>query len=422
VFNSNGDFYVGHASGDQDIQRYDSAGTFIQKFNVTPGPVGSDWIDLAADQTTMFYCSEGQDVRRYDVGSDVQLTDFANGLGGAAFALRLLPPFDGTGGLIVANLGAVVRLDGSGAIVQSYDATNENAWFSANLDPNGTSFWAGDFNTSNFYRFNIQSGAVEIGPINTGTGPSSLFGIAVVGEITGGVNNPPTFDAPSPCGLTFDLGVGIPFSYVVAASDPNPGDTVLLEASGVPAGASHNPALPLQGAPDQAVSTTFNWTPANGDVGSRVVTYTATDSSGESSTCSVTLRVAECHTILGSGRGRQRLNRGGYEFHTQVKDVYETHPVLLDDIPVFEVPVPPPGSGERVLVGEFAVQTVMYNPQIFPDNVEQSTPGLYVKVWSNGEVTTVPFGTRDGMSIRVRTHTTRDGRHFYAFPFSIDGM
>ena len=179
VFAADGSFYVGHPDGNDDIHHYDAAGTFLAQFNAAVIGRGTDWIDLATDQRTMFYTSERSDIRRYDVVADAQLLDFANGIGTVSYALRLLPPGDGTGGLLVANTSNVKRLDGAGAVVQTYDATGENQWFSLNLDPNGTSFWAGSFDTNNFYRFNIASGAIEVGPIASG---GSLFGLCVKGE------------------------------------------------------------------------------------------------------------------------------------------------------------------------------------------------------------------------------------------------
>src|SRR3989344_9264919 len=78
VFAANGDFYVGHPDGDDDIQRYDSAGVYQQSYDVGTENRGSDWMDLAADQKTMFYTSEGRLVKRYDVsGAGAQLADFA---------------------------------------------------------------------------------------------------------------------------------------------------------------------------------------------------------------------------------------------------------------------------------------------------------------------------------------------------------
>ncbi|MBI4203177.1 MAG: hypothetical protein HY532_08715 [Chloroflexi bacterium] len=139
---------------------------------------------MAANQTTVFYTDgEGRTIRRFDtVGG--QLADFAVLPGaGNGFALRLLPPGDGSGGLLVADLGDIKRLDGAGAVSQIYDIAGEDNWFSLNLDPNGASFWAGDFGTNNFYRFNIATGVVEVGPINSG---GALFGICLKGEPTAG--------------------------------------------------------------------------------------------------------------------------------------------------------------------------------------------------------------------------------------------
>jgi len=184
VFAANGDFYVGHPDGNKAIQRYSSAGVYQQSYTVATENRGSDWMDLASDQKTMFYTSEGGLIKRFDVsGAGTQLADFAS-IGGVSFALRLLPPGDGTGGLLVAHSTDIERLDGAGTVVKTYAVAGEASWFSLNLDPNGTSFWAGDFTTGDFFRFNIATGAVEVGPINTGTGASTVFGICVKGELT----------------------------------------------------------------------------------------------------------------------------------------------------------------------------------------------------------------------------------------------
>lgn len=184
VFAQNGEYYVGNADGNTDIQKYSAADVFLQNFNPTTGPRGTDWIDLDVDQRTMFYTSEGRIIRRFDVVSNAQLADFATLPGGGhSFALRLLPPGDGSAGLIVADSSNIKRLDGTGAVVQTYDAAGQNRWFSMNLDPNGRSFWAGDILTHDFFRFNIASGAIEVGPINAGP---RLGGLCVKGEITAG--------------------------------------------------------------------------------------------------------------------------------------------------------------------------------------------------------------------------------------------
>lgn len=257
VFDAAGNFYVGHAAGDADIKKFSPAGAFLQSFDVSTENVGSDWIDLAADQRTMYYTSEGQRIMRYDVVGDVQLSDFAALPDGEAFALRLLPPFDGTGGLIVANNEFISRLNGAGTVVQTYDAPGEDSWFAMNLDPDGTSFWAGDYTNSNIYRFDIGTGAVLTGPINTGTSTFTLFGLIVVGEIAGGKipATPICFGDGSgaPCGCGNESapgsmagclnGLGVPARLTASGSTSILQDNLVLTADGV----TKHPGLFCQG-------------------------------------------------------------------------------------------------------------------------------------------------------------------------------
>jgi Ca2+-binding RTX toxin-like protein len=207
VFAENGDFYVGHAVGGI-VEKHDSTGAFVQDYPTLQA--GTDWIDLAADQRTIFFTDEGPEVFRYDLATQTPLSDFAN-TGNRNYALRLLPPGDGSGGLLVASTTDIKRLDGSGNIVQSYDAPGENNWFALNLDPNGTSFWSGNTPPSdNFYRFNIATGAIEVGPIAS-QAISGLFGLCLKGEPTAAVPPPQPPPEPPPsdyyeeaCGLTIN--------------------------------------------------------------------------------------------------------------------------------------------------------------------------------------------------------------------------
>jgi cysteine-rich repeat protein len=189
VFDATGNFYVGHANGDLKIRKYNASGTFLESYSAAIDDIGTDWIDLSIDQCTLFYTSEGRLVKRFDVCANMQLTDFVTLSDDVeAFALRLLPPGDGTGGLLVANRNNIKRLNGTGGVVKTYDSPGEDTWFSLNLDPDGTSFWSGDFTTRNFYHFEIDSGNILGGPFPSG-GPD-LFGICLFGEVT----------AASPCG------------------------------------------------------------------------------------------------------------------------------------------------------------------------------------------------------------------------------
>lgn len=189
VFAANGDYYVGHPDGNDDILKYDSTNTFLAAFDVPVESRGSDWVDLASDQQTMFYTSEGRRVLRYDVAANAPLADFGPGLPGAgiAFALRLLPPGDGSGGLLVADNVNVKQLDGAGNVVSTYDVTGVDGWFALNLDPDGVHFWAGSFNNGTFYKFLIQAvpgNYVDTQVTTVNTGSNAFFGLCLKGEPT----------------------------------------------------------------------------------------------------------------------------------------------------------------------------------------------------------------------------------------------
>ncbi|HLG34847.1 MAG TPA: T9SS type A sorting domain-containing protein [Bacteroidia bacterium] len=109
-------------------------------------------------------------------------------------------------------------------------------------------------------------------------------------------NTTPAFIAPSPaCGAVIPFPVGLLNSFTVNASDAEAADIVTLDIAGVlPAGSTIAQILPAAGNP---VSSTFSWTPAAGDVGLHVVTFTATDDCGHQALCSYTLNVYDCSTF-----------------------------------------------------------------------------------------------------------------------------
>ncbi len=233
LFDGAGNAYVGDASASV-IQKFDATGNPLDSFDVAVEDRGTDWIDLAADQCTMLYTSEGTTVFSYDVCADAQNPDFATGLpGGAAYALRILPDDS----ILVADTQTIVRLDSSGTPIQSYDATindvDLDSWFAINLDPDGTSFWSGDFSTADVVKFDIATGAVLPESFNTGTGSDTVFGVAVKGEITAARHDLTVSKIGTGTGtVTSDLP-GINCGVTCSASYA-PTDTVTLTATADP--------------------------------------------------------------------------------------------------------------------------------------------------------------------------------------------
>ena len=165
--------YVGQAGG--AIVRLSGTGTVAQTYGISGH---SDWIDLAADQTTMYYTHEGSTILRHNLTTDTGMSDFASGLT-HAFALRIL----GDGGVLVADQNDVKRFDSSGTQVATYDVSGENSWFSLNLDPDGTSFWSGSYGSGSLYKFDIATGTL-LDSFSTGHGSGALYGVSVFGERT----------------------------------------------------------------------------------------------------------------------------------------------------------------------------------------------------------------------------------------------
>ena len=177
VFDATGNIYIGTADGNKDILKYDSAGTFVTAFNVAVQSRGADWIDLAADQCTMFYTSEGTLIKRFNVCTNTQLADFAT-VSGPIFAFRILPG----GGILVAETGQVQMLNSSGTPTATYTGTGGTFLFALNRDPNGTQFWTGDIINGNVYKFDIGTAGNQA-PLFNAAAITNLSGLAVFGEL-----------------------------------------------------------------------------------------------------------------------------------------------------------------------------------------------------------------------------------------------
>jgi hypothetical protein len=187
--------YVGQADGTRKILGFDKLGNPLpgSPFTVATGPRGTDWVDLAANQKTMYYTSEGDTIRTFDVSTSTQGADFRTGLtGGVCYALRIMT----NGDVMVACTSQIHRISADGTtILKTYANPGTDTLFALNLDPDGTSFWTGGLYAGKAYKIDIASGALLMTIDTTAQGRiSALGGLAVFGEIRS--SQPPGTDIP----------------------------------------------------------------------------------------------------------------------------------------------------------------------------------------------------------------------------------
>jgi hypothetical protein len=216
VFDTTGNYYVGHADGSHGILKFNSSDSILTSYFPETENRGTDWTDVGKAANILFYTSEGAHLKEFNTTTNSQLPDFSVAMPATySYAHKLLPPFDGTGGALVADSSQIIRLDSTGKIAQTYTVSGGETWFSIDIDPDGTSFWAGDLSTGLLYRFNIASGAVELGPINTlATNGNQLAGVCVKGEqsIITPPDTPPVINVQS-------IVTGPPKAVVLASYD-----------------------------------------------------------------------------------------------------------------------------------------------------------------------------------------------------------
>jgi len=106
----------------------------------------------------------------------------------------------------------------------------------------------------------------------------------------------PVFGGATPvCGSTLSVNPGGTLNFAVSASDVDVNDTVTLNVTGLPAGATMTPALPNTANP---ASSNFSWT-APAQFGQHVMTFTATDLCSVQTICVIKIDVSQ--EICGDG-------------------------------------------------------------------------------------------------------------------------
>jgi hypothetical protein len=222
-----GNVFVGVADGDEDVRKYASGGGApLATYDVDTENRGSDWVDLhPTDNCQLYYTSEGQLVKRYDVCADVQLADFATGLGGPCYALRVRTD----GHVFVACTDRVWHLDATGAnvppspylrssLVAPGGGGETGTLFAMNLDPDNATLWTAGLGTGHIYRINIATAAQVTAFNGFQANDDTLGGLTIFGEI--GPPPPPALCGEDPP-LDTDGDCFKDFMEEILGSNPN---------------------------------------------------------------------------------------------------------------------------------------------------------------------------------------------------------
>ncbi len=161
-------------------------GRLLRTLQVPVGERGTDWIELDANQCTLYYTSEDSDVRRFDVCTEQAMPYFATGLEAPCYALRQLPNAE----LMVACRNRIYRYDQNGVFIREYTReslgeTDVNGLYAIHLDPDGETFWSGGVISGRVVRARIDDGSV-VTSFTTGTG--GVNGLLIQDEFVAGIS------------------------------------------------------------------------------------------------------------------------------------------------------------------------------------------------------------------------------------------
>lgn len=260
VFDNAGNAYVGETGCSHALLKFDAYGNLIHGWTVTTEVEGSDWIDLAADQCTIFYTSQGTTIFRFNACTGAQSPVFAAGLH-TGLGLRILPDQ----GVLVADTQDILRFDSAGRNISTYTASGENCLVSVTLDPDGTSFWAVDYCTSDILHFDLTSGN-QLAKYNSGTPTQTVFGIAMRGAPRQTTAAGPLITSKQSVSVT--SGQTASFNLSFAAGSGSLNQTFTFSCANLPIGAScsFSPQTLLATSTNPTVDVTVTTTGASASI------------------------------------------------------------------------------------------------------------------------------------------------------------
>lgn len=228
VFDNQQNMFVGQPDGGKQVLKFNTLGTLLGSTSTLTGPRGTDWVDLGPDGCTLNYTSEGSEIKRFNVCTNAQVTNFASGLPSPCYAHRILPD----GGELVACTSVIERLNAKGEIIHTYTLPGTTLLFALNIDPDRKTFWTGDYYNGQIFRVNIETGEI-VTQFNAGVSVT-LAGLAVYGEITSATTiSLAPVTAENPVGTTHTVTAtvneggkalsGVKVSFTVTGANPTGG-------------------------------------------------------------------------------------------------------------------------------------------------------------------------------------------------------
>jgi hypothetical protein len=206
--------FFGQADGDRQILQYplpcDSSSTPTASFTVCTGTTGTcptgaganrgtDWVDMTSNNCDIQYTSESTSVLDYNVCTNTQGPDFADGLPNyAAYAHRALSD----GRVLVGDTSYVALLSNTGTLVNTCDSSGSasSETFSMDVLPDQNSFAVAGLGGSGVDYLTVAHCAAgqataDFSFSGMQSGQSGLIGgVAIFGEFT--QSNPPPTGAP----------------------------------------------------------------------------------------------------------------------------------------------------------------------------------------------------------------------------------